>query len=86
MLYLGYMNFGSLFPAENPGLTFLILIWSIFWKGVALWRAARESQRNWFIAMLVLSTAGILEIIYLFKFSKRPLSLREMKRWISRKE
>lgn len=50
---------------------FVLVIWSLVWKGFALWRAARCEQRNWFIAILVLSTAGILEMIYLFVFEKR---------------
>lgn len=57
---------------------FLIFIWSTVWKGFALWRAARYGQRNWFIAILVLNTIGILEIIYLLYFSKKKLSLKEI--------
>ena len=44
----------------------LIVLWSIFWKGLALWHSARRGQPWWFVIMLVLNTAGILEIIYLF--------------------
>lgn len=50
-------------------LLFALAIWSIVWKGVALWIAAKEDQKYWFIALLVLNTAGILEIIYIFFFS-----------------
>jgi hypothetical protein len=51
---------------------FLILaVWSIIWKGFALWRAAHKEDKPWFIALLVLNTAGLLEIFYLFVFSKR---------------
>ena len=49
----------------------LATIWTFAWKGVALWRAAQQEQKNWFIAMLVLNTLGILEITYLFYFSKK---------------
>ncbi len=48
----------------------LILLWSIPWKGVALWRAAKRSHTIWFIVFLLLNTAGILEILYIFVFSK----------------
>lgn len=44
----------------------ILLFWSIFWKGFALWRAARRGDRAWFIALLIINTVGILEIIYLF--------------------
>ncbi|WP_048182523.1 DUF5652 family protein [Methanosarcina siciliae] len=57
----------------NPQFSALILIlvlWELFWKGIALWKAARESQRYWFIAILILNTAGILPILYIFVFKE----------------
>jgi hypothetical protein len=69
---------------DNPLLVFILLIWSIIWKGFGLWRASRQEQRNWFIAMLVVSTFGLLEIIYLFFFSRKKLTLKEMKSWIGK--
>ncbi len=48
----------------------IIIVWSFIWKGLALWRAARLGQSYWFVALLVLNTVGILEILYLFVFSK----------------
>lgn len=52
-----------------------LLLWSLFWKGLALWHASRQNQPWWFVILLVVNTLGILEIIYLFavlkiKFSK----------------
>ncbi len=49
----------------------LVLVWSLVWKGMALWHAARNSQRNWFIVLLVINTLGILEIVYLAGFRKQ---------------
>ena len=49
----------------NPVIMYPLLIWSIFWKGLALWRSARMNHKGWFIALLVINTAGIFEIIYL---------------------
>lgn len=43
----------------------LAVIWELFWKGMGLWRAGRNNQPGWFIAILLLNTAGILPIIYL---------------------
>lgn len=43
----------------------LLIIWSGVWKGLALWRAARLKSIPWFVALLILNTVGILEIIYL---------------------
>ena len=48
-----------------------LTLWSLFWKGLALWHAARLSHRKWFIAMLLLNTVGILDILYLYVFSKK---------------
>jgi len=57
----------------NPqymSLIFILVLWELVWKGIALWKAARESQKYWFIAMLILNTAGILPILYIFLFKK----------------
>ncbi len=62
----------SLFQT-NPQFSALILIlvlWELFWKGIALWKAARESQKYWFIAILILNTVGILPIFYIFLFKE----------------
>lgn len=48
-----------------------IVIWTLFWKGLALWTSARNNHKAWFIVLLVLNTAGILEIIYYFFFRKQ---------------
>lgn len=50
---------------------FLITAWSIVWKGIALWKAAKNSDKAWFIALLIINTIGILEIFYIYIFSKR---------------
>ena len=47
-----------------------LTVWSLIWKGVALWFAARNYQKGWFIALLILNTLGILEIIYLLFFRR----------------
>jgi hypothetical protein len=43
----------------------LLVIWSTVWKGIAMWRSGRRDQKVWFVAILILNTVGILEIIYL---------------------
>jgi hypothetical protein len=55
---------------------FVLILWSIFWKGLALWKAAREGSRIWFVVLLVVNTAGILEILYLYVFSKKSAALK----------
>ncbi len=61
-------------PGFRIGFIFLAL-WSILWKGLALWKAARNDERYWFVALLVINTAGILELAYLFIFAKQKLVL-----------
>ena len=56
---------------QNPMVFTTLIIWSFFWKGLALWRAARLKQAGWFIALLVINTVGIFEIIYLIATNKR---------------
>ncbi|MDA8611397.1 DUF5652 family protein [Candidatus Pacebacteria bacterium] len=52
-------------------LFWILLIWTFVWKGVALWKAARNNSKPWFIALLVVNTMGLLEILYIFYFSKK---------------
>ena len=67
------IDFGS-HPMMGWGFGALAL-WSLFWKGLALWKSARNDERYWFVALLVINTAGILEILYLFVFAKSKLVL-----------
>lgn len=48
-----------------------MLAWVLPWKGVALWRAARLGDKWWFVALLILNTLAILEILYIYWISKR---------------
>ncbi|MBI2052561.1 MAG: hypothetical protein HYT38_02730 [Candidatus Sungbacteria bacterium] len=49
----------------------LVIIWSVYWKGRGLWRAAHQNSKPWFVALLLINTLGILEILYLYVFSKK---------------
>jgi peptidoglycan/LPS O-acetylase OafA/YrhL len=54
-------------------ITFLVILvlWEFIWKGIALWRAAKRNERNWFIALLIISSAGFLPIVYLLSTSMK---------------
>jgi hypothetical protein len=54
----------------NPYLIALLALWALPWKGVALYKAARLQKKWWFIALLVINTMAILEILYIFVFSR----------------
>ncbi|MCX6010426.1 MAG: DUF5652 family protein [Chloroflexi bacterium] len=49
----------------------LLVLWTAPWKGVALWKAAGNKQLVWFVCIFIFSTLAILEIIYIFGFSKK---------------
>ena len=56
--------------AKNLTLVLILsALWTIPWKGIALWKAARRGDRSWFIVILIVSTLAILEILYIFFFS-----------------
>jgi len=59
------------FLTANKWVLFLIMLWVLPWKGLALWKAAHKKDQWWFIVMLVVNTLGILEILYIYVFSRR---------------
>jgi len=48
-----------------------LVIWEVVWKGIGLWKSAKNNQLSWFIAIFILNTAGILPIVYLKFFQKK---------------
>ena len=71
--------------SSSWGWTFLlIMIWALFWKGCALWIAAKNNQKGWFLALLILNTAGILEIVYIFFIAKKKCA--DIKELLSREK
>jgi len=53
--------------------TFVIILalWTIPWKIYAVWTAVKNGHKKWFVALIILNTAGILEIFYIFKIAKK---------------
>lgn len=58
------------FLTQYPWIILIALAWSLPWKAVALWKAARNRHEWWFIVFLFLNTLGLVEILYIFIFSK----------------
>ncbi|MDO8565555.1 MAG: DUF5652 family protein [bacterium] len=54
----------------NPLWIAIAILWTLIWKGLGLWRSAGLRQKWWFLAILIINTLGILEIIYLFFVAK----------------
>jgi len=44
--------------------------WTLPWKGLALWTAARKGHKLWFVVLLLVNTLAVLEIAYIFYFSR----------------
>ncbi|MCX6747314.1 MAG: DUF5652 family protein [Candidatus Pacearchaeota archaeon] len=78
--------------AQELGVSLILLavlfIWSVTWKLLGLWRAARNKSVPWFIVLALFNTIGILEILYIFIFSEmKPKKSREpIKKPIKRKK
>ena len=67
------MNIAPLaqFLGIHPMWILLAVLWTLVWKGLALWRAAGLRQKWWFVAILIVNTLGLLEIIYLFLVARK---------------
>jgi len=66
----------------------LAVVWSLVWKGIALWYAGRNAHLGWFITLFIVNTLGILEIIYIFAFRRvvlRPQKVSQLKPLVQRK-
>lgn len=51
-------------------LFFILVPLSFLLKGYALWHAAKRGDAMWFIALFLINTLGILELIYILRFLK----------------
>ncbi len=56
---------------SNPWIMPLVILWVLPWKAVSLWKAVKNDSKPWFIALLIINTLGILEILYIFIFGKK---------------
>jgi hypothetical protein len=59
--------------ALDPQLRFvfvILLVWSVTWKLISLWKSARHGQKIWFVALMLVNSVGILDMIYLGFFQK----------------
>jgi hypothetical protein len=49
------------------------VIWTLLWKGLALWKSAKKGHLIWFIVILLVNTLGLVEILYVYLFSEIEL-------------
>ena len=66
------------FFKDNLWFIFFSILWVLPWKGYALWIAAENKSKFWFILLLVLNTFAILDIIFIFYVAKKtPKEIKE---------
>lgn len=58
------------FISQYPWVIYAIMAWTLPWKGVALWKAAKNSHKIWFVIIFLLNTLAILDIIYIVFIGK----------------
>lgn len=63
------------FLSQNSWAIAAAVAWTLPWKGVALWRSAKNGQKIWFVILLAVNTLAILEIIYILFFSKKKQTI-----------
>lgn len=62
-------------PSGEVGPIFIVgALVELVLKGYALWHAARNSQKWWFIALIIIHSLGILPLVYLLFFKPKESS------------
>ncbi len=79
------LNELPVFWTQNAWLFYLLTGWSLIWKGFAMWHSSQKKEKAWFIVFLIVNTFGLLEILYLFVFS-RPKKEKLVKEETKKKE
>jgi methionyl-tRNA synthetase len=71
----GFTNCLSIMPSGTSKIALLglglLVIWELAWKGVALWKSAKNNQTWWFVFIMIINSIGVLPIIYLLFFKKK---------------
>jgi hypothetical protein len=70
---------GQFWTPTSQVLFYVLLVWTIVWKGLAMWRAARRGDKVWYIVFLVVNLLGIPEIIYLVVTKNKACCVPENK-------
>lgn len=82
---MGYNNFwagtagAGMFDGVLGFFLIPLMVWSLVWKGMALWKAAKNNNVPWFVVLLLVNTLGILDILYIFVFGKDTKKKRILK-------
>jgi len=58
------------FIMQHPWVIYAIIVWTLPWKGIALWKAAKKGNKIWFVILFLINILAILDIIYIAFASK----------------
>lgn len=50
---------------------YLLIVWDMVWRGIALWKSGRNNHLIWFVFLFIVNSMGILPIVYLLIHSKK---------------
>ena len=50
----------------------VITVWELVWKLIGMWKAGKNNQLTWFIVMGLINSVGIIPIVYIIFFQKKP--------------
>ena len=63
----------EIFSQNRVWIFIVVLLWVLPWKIYSLWTSARNSNKGWFLALLLLNTFAILDIFYIFYVAKKSV-------------
>lgn len=69
----------------NPNFVVPLMLWTLVWKGLALWKAADKKQLPWFVIIMLVNTMGLLEIAYVFYLNKFDLDQGKLLKFVEQK-
>lgn len=49
----------------------LLALWDGVWRLLAMWKATKKGEKIWFVLLGVISSLGILPIVYYFFLAKK---------------
>ena len=62
-----------------PTVFITLLMWELIWKGFALWHSAKNGQKYWFIAILIINSFALVPLIYLVFFRNKTFVKKSKK-------
>jgi len=76
MLFLS--NPSDLIPMATWLALIPLMIWTAVWKAIAMWKAARNDHKAWFIFFAIFNLLAIPEILYiLFWANPKPVKKKK---------